>query len=114
MKELQYRKFSVRTHARRGFMQQPSNCQFELTFGCRLHCRHCYSDCYNKAEFLKKELDIRRDELSNELKGRVSELVFMAAERVLLKTVDQKANKELIGQFLKDLEGKDSRYKLGN
>ena len=33
-----------------------SVCQFELTFGCQLHCRHCYTDCYNKSVYLKKEL----------------------------------------------------------
>ena len=72
----------------------------------------------NKASALlvqnaRKELEADKNALEKELKGRVSELVFMAAEKVLLKTVDQKANKELVNGFLKDLEGKDSRYKLG-
>ncbi len=65
-------------------------------------------------ENAKKELEIRKDELSQELKNKVSELAFMAAEKVLLKTIDQKANKELVDRFLKELESKDSRYRLGN
>jgi F-type H+-transporting ATPase subunit b len=65
-------------------------------------------------ENAKRELEIRKDELAKELKNKVSELVFMAAEKVLLKTIDQKANKELVGGFLKELESKDARYKLGN
>jgi len=62
----------------------------------------------------KKELEIRREELSQELKHKVSELAFMAAEKVLLKTIDQKANKELVARFLKELESKDARHRLGN
>lgn len=56
MKELQYKKFSLKTHTKSQLAQQPSSCQFELTFGCGLHCRHCYCDCYNQPHFLKKEL----------------------------------------------------------
>lgn len=65
-------------------------------------------------ETAKRELEAQKNDLEKELKGRVAELAFMAAEKVLLKTIDQKANKELVGHFLKELESKDSRYKLGN
>ena len=64
-------------------------------------------------ENARKELETDKRALERELKGRVSELAFMAAEKVLLKTVDQKANKELVDRFLKELESKGSRYKLG-
>jgi MoaA/NifB/PqqE/SkfB family radical SAM enzyme len=37
-------------------MRRPNVCQFELTFGCGLHCGHCYSDCYNRPEYIKREL----------------------------------------------------------
>jgi F-type H+-transporting ATPase subunit b len=61
----------------------------------------------------KKELEAQKNDLENQLRSRVGELAFMAAEKVLFKTIDQKANKELVGQFLKDLEGKDPKYRLG-
>ena len=63
-------------------------------------------------ETARKELEIRKSELSRELKDRVAELSLMAAEKVLLKNIDQKANKELVNQFLKELEAKDTKYKL--
>jgi len=65
-------------------------------------------------ETAKRELEAQKNDLEKELKGKVAELAFMAAEKVLLKTIDQKANKELVGHFLKELESKDSKYKLGN
>ncbi len=65
-------------------------------------------------ETAKRELDSQKNDLEKELKGRVAEIAFMAAEKVLLKTIDHKANKELVGHFLKELESKDSKYKLGN
>ena len=58
MKSLLYKDFSLRTHARGQYAKSATCCQFELTFGCNLHCRHCYTDCYNNSEFIKKELDI--------------------------------------------------------
>ena len=61
----------------------------------------------------RKELENQRAELAKELKDKVAELSFMAAEKVLLKTIDQKANKELVAGFLKELESKDAKYKLG-
>ena len=65
-------------------------------------------------ESAKKEIEVRKDELVQELKHRVAELVFMASEKVLLKTIDQKANKELVDRFIKELESKDARLKLEN
>lgn len=57
MKEIQYKTFSWRTHKKNWLIKRPNVCQFELTFGCGLHCRHCYTDCYNKPAYLKKELN---------------------------------------------------------
>ncbi|MBU0502967.1 MAG: radical SAM protein [Candidatus Omnitrophota bacterium] len=37
-------------------LNRPSACRFELTFRCVLHCRHCYTDCFNKKAYSKKEL----------------------------------------------------------
>jgi len=59
MRESQYNTFSLRTHKKNWLLKRPNVCQFELTFGCNLHCRHCYTDCYNKPEYIKKELDTK-------------------------------------------------------
>ncbi|MFQ5868041.1 MAG: radical SAM protein, partial [bacterium] len=56
MREIQYKTFSLRTHKKNWLLKRPNVCQFELTFGCNLHCKHCYTDCYNKPDCLKKEL----------------------------------------------------------
>ncbi len=57
MQEFEYKDFSWQTHKKFQELRQPTSCQFELTFGCGLHCRHCYSDCYNQPEFLSRELN---------------------------------------------------------
>ena len=59
MKHKQYRSFSLQAHIRRECVGQPLVCDFELTFRCGLHCRHCYTDCFNKAAFDTKELKTR-------------------------------------------------------
>lgn len=57
MKEIRYKSFSLKTHKKNWALEKPNACQFELTFKCGLHCRHCYTDCYNKPAYLKKELN---------------------------------------------------------
>jgi len=59
MQEIKYKIFSFRTHKKNLRKDKPNVCQFELTFGCGLHCKHCYSDCYNKARYIKKELNTK-------------------------------------------------------
>lgn len=56
MREIQYKTFSLRTHKKNWLLKRPNVCQFELTFGCNLRCKHCYTDCYNKPAYLRKEL----------------------------------------------------------
>lgn len=56
MKQTRYKTFSLRTHKKNWLLKKPNLCQFELTFGCNLHCKHCYTDCYNNPACLKKEL----------------------------------------------------------
>ncbi|MFC1804985.1 radical SAM protein [Candidatus Omnitrophota bacterium] len=63
MKEIQYRKFSRRTHRKNLSLQRPNVCQFELTFKCPLHCRHCYSECYNQPACFKGELNTQEVKL---------------------------------------------------
>lgn len=60
MKEAQYKTFSLKTHKKNWQVKKPNVCQFELTFKCGLHCTHCYSDCYNNLEFIKKELNTQQ------------------------------------------------------
>jgi len=60
MKELNYRDFSFNRHSQNWEFGTPSLCQFELTFRCGLHCRHCYTDCYNTPSFAQKELSLGR------------------------------------------------------
>ncbi|MEW6075267.1 MAG: radical SAM protein [Candidatus Omnitrophota bacterium] len=60
MKELKYRDFSLNTHSKNWEFGIPSLCQFELTFRCGLHCRHCYTDCYNTDSYAQKELSLGR------------------------------------------------------
>jgi len=63
MQELQYKVFSRRAHKKKGHSGGPSLCQFELTFNCGLHCKHCYTDCYNHSARLKKELNTKQVKL---------------------------------------------------
>lgn len=59
MQEIFYKTFSLKTHKKNWQLKKPNVCQFELTFKCGLHCRHCYTDCYNKPGYFKKELTTR-------------------------------------------------------
>jgi radical SAM protein with 4Fe4S-binding SPASM domain len=60
MREIGYKNFSWRTHQKNWSLKRPNVCQFELTFKCALHCEHCYSDCYNGSQFIKKELNTKQ------------------------------------------------------
>ncbi len=50
----EYKNFSWDLHQDAG--HKPVVGQFEITFGCGLKCVHCYTDCYNTPERLKREL----------------------------------------------------------
>jgi radical SAM protein with 4Fe4S-binding SPASM domain len=60
MKEIQYKTFSLRTHKKNWQIKRPNVCQWELTFSCDLHCGHCYTDCYYRPSFIKKELNTKQ------------------------------------------------------
>ncbi|MBN1492813.1 MAG: radical SAM protein [Candidatus Omnitrophica bacterium] len=66
MKEIQYRTFSLDTHLKN---KRHNVCQFELTFGCGLHCKHCYTECYNTPEY-------RKDELKTDEVKRILDRIF--------------------------------------
>ncbi len=55
IQEEQYQDFSLRVHTQAANEAQVIKAQVELTYGCNLHCVHCYTDCYNQHELLKKE-----------------------------------------------------------
>lgn len=54
MKIKEYKDFSQKLHQKAG--HQPVVAQMELTYQCPLHCKHCYTDCYNNLENKRKEL----------------------------------------------------------
>jgi MoaA/NifB/PqqE/SkfB family radical SAM enzyme len=56
LRQLRYRDFSLKAHNINLSSHTPSACQFELTFRCGLRCRHCYTNCYDRASCQKKEL----------------------------------------------------------
>lgn len=60
MEELQYKDFSLKTHQKNWHLKRPNFCQFELTFKCDFHCKYCYSGCFNRSEFIKKELSTKQ------------------------------------------------------
>jgi sulfatase maturation enzyme AslB (radical SAM superfamily) len=54
MKTIEYKDFSWDLHKKAG--HKPIVAQIELTYRCPLHCRHCYTDCYNNQKLKKDEL----------------------------------------------------------
>lgn len=60
MQEKEYKDFSRTLHEKFWAQKKPAACQFELTFSCPLHCRYCYSDCYNTASGAKNQMSTRQ------------------------------------------------------
>src|SRR3989475_710278 len=53
---VEYQDFSLKMHNEAGTQGRIVNAQIELTYGCNLHCVHCYTDCYNRPDLIKQEL----------------------------------------------------------
>jgi radical SAM protein with 4Fe4S-binding SPASM domain len=53
---VKYKDFSLNVHTQAEHTRTVVNAQIELTYGCNLHCVHCYTDCYNRPDLLKQEL----------------------------------------------------------
>ncbi len=51
---IEYRDFSLELHKRAGANGKPFRATIELTYGCNLHCVHCYTDCYNQRDLIKE------------------------------------------------------------
>lgn len=50
-----YGEFSAAVRSRSFHEEKFIKAQIELTYACNLHCVHCYTDPYNKPEFLSRE-----------------------------------------------------------
>src|SRR2546427_311926 len=53
---IEYKDFSLSVHTQAAEQNKLVNAQIELTYGCNLHCVHCYTDCYNRPDLIKQEL----------------------------------------------------------
>jgi len=53
-----YGVFSQKVHDRSTQHHRVVKAQIELTYRCNLRCRHCYTDSYNNAQFLPRELTL--------------------------------------------------------
>jgi radical SAM protein with 4Fe4S-binding SPASM domain len=87
MLEKEYKDFSLGLHRGARLEKTKLACQFELTFKCPLHCRYCYSDCFNKPQYFKEELKTKEvfaimDKL---LKSKVLWLTFTGGDPLARK-----------------------------
>src|SRR6059036_745317 len=53
---IEYQDFSLGVHTKAAEHNNVVTAQIELTYGCNLHCVHCYTDCYNRPDLIKQEL----------------------------------------------------------
>src|SRR5881396_3087374 len=53
---IEYKDFSLDVHTQAADTRTVVNAQIELTYGCNLHCVHCYTDCYNRPDLIKQEM----------------------------------------------------------
>ena len=53
---IEYKDFSLNVHTQAAHTRTVVNSQIELTYGCNLHCVHCYTDCYNRPDLIKQEM----------------------------------------------------------
>lgn len=50
----EYKDFSLEIHKQAGDNGKPFKATMELTYGCNLYCIHCYTDCYNQPDLIKR------------------------------------------------------------
>jgi F-type H+-transporting ATPase subunit b len=63
-------------------------------------------------ETARREIDAQKLEAARELKGKVAELSVLAAERILMKQLDHRANTDLASKYLAELETERPELKL--
>ncbi|MGD9642938.1 MAG: F0F1 ATP synthase subunit B [Elusimicrobiales bacterium] len=64
-------------------------------------------------EAARNEIEAQKLEAARELRGKVAELSVLAAERILLKQLDHRANTDLASRYLAELEKERPELKLG-
>lgn len=64
-------------------------------------------------ETSRREIEAQKLEAARELKGKVVELTVLAAERILLKQLDHRANTDLASKYLAEIEKERPGLKLG-
>jgi len=62
----------------------------------------------------RREIETQKAEAVRELKNKVAELAVLAAERILLKQLDHRANTDLASKYLAEIEKEKPELKLGN
>ena len=61
-----------------------------------------------------REIEAQKTEAARELRGKVAELSVLAAERILLKQLDHRANTDLSSRYLAELEKERPEFRLGD
>jgi F-type H+-transporting ATPase subunit b len=64
-------------------------------------------------ETSRREIEAQKLEAARELKNKVAELSVMAAEHILMKNLDHRANTDLASKYLAELETERPELKLG-
>ncbi|PKM97738.1 MAG: ATP synthase F0 subunit B [Elusimicrobia bacterium HGW-Elusimicrobia-3] len=64
-------------------------------------------------EASRREIEAQKLDAARELKSKVAELSILAAERILLKQLDHRANTDLASKYLAELEKERPELKLG-
>jgi len=65
-------------------------------------------------ESAKKEIDAQKNDAVRDLKNKVAELSVLAAEHILMKNLDHRANTDLASKYLAELEKERPELKLEN
>lgn len=65
-------------------------------------------------ESARKEIEAQKNEAARDLRSKVAELSVMAAERIMMKQLDHRANTDLASKYLAELEKERPELKLGN
>lgn len=65
-------------------------------------------------ESSKREIESQKAEAARDLRSKVAELSIMAAEHILLKQIDHRANTDLSSRYLAQLEKERPELKLEN
>ncbi len=65
-------------------------------------------------ESSRREIEAQKLEAARDLKNKVAELSVLAAERILLKQLDRRANTDLASRYLSELEKEKPELSLGN